>query len=350
MRNNLRHFHLVPQLYEELLRRIWSGFYQTGTQLPSVKVLQEELQLGKHTVEKAVCMLADDGYLKRHPGRAPLIQIPRNKNVLRLALSGMNTVGESQMHYEKSPRRWLFKEAVQQALKQHKCHCVGVFDRQQLNKVLPVLDGIVHFEFLDKPANPAPEVGKPVLTIKNMLESSLQENTVYVDRNQALEKVAYYMVFHGVKSVLSLQRGNDVLHNEREKQLERILTELGWAPGFMHSMVTEGVNEKHSAAPLKAFLAQNPQLPLGVLCQGDLLACGAAKTALAMEMQLKKDIVIIGCTGIPEAEHWRPAVSSLTSPFQAMGQCAAKSIIKLIKQKSNLPPQVVNGQLIIRET
>ena len=350
MKKSLKHIRLAPQLYEELLRRIWCGDYPAGTQLESVSKLTELLGVGKHSVEAAVDMLAADGYLKKHPGRAPLIVMPQRKGVLHLAATGMNTSGELQMYYEKSPRRYLFKDSVLRALRKNNCHCTSIYDRQTLQKALPVLDGIVHFQFLDKPHNPAPQVGLPVLTVKNMLEEVLQPNTVYTDRDQAVEKTAYYMISYGVKSVLSLQRGNDVLHNEREKLLQKIMDGFGRSDLFYHTAITQGVGEKHAAAPLKAFLEKDPRRPIGVLAQGDLLARGCAQTALECGLQLKKDIIIVGCTGLPEAASWHPAVSSLTSPFASLGKCAAESVIKLIRSKQDLEPQIIYGQLIIRET
>lgn len=350
MKNALKHILLPPQIYEELLRRIWSAEYPVHTQLPSVSKLTAEFNVGKHSIEEAVAMLANDGYLKRHRGRAPLIVMPAGKKILRLAATGMNTTAESQMDYVRSPRRWLFKESVLQGLRQHNCHCAGVFDRSTLEKTRPMLDGIIHFEFLDKPHNPAPELGIPVLTVKNMLENELRPNTVYTDRDRAVEKSAYYLISHGIKSILSLQRGNDVLHNEREKLLLRTLADSGSQDIPLYSAVTEGIREKNAVAPLKAFLAQKPELPVGILAQGDLLAKGAAQTALDCGLQLKKDIVIIGCTGLPEAANWHPAVTSLTSPFSELGKRAAETIIKLIETGQDQPPQIVYGQLIIRET
>lgn len=350
MKNSLKHVRLAPQLHEELLRRIWSRSYPVGTQLPSIRKLCSEFNVGKHSVEEAVALLARDGYLKRHPGRAPLIVMPQRKGLLRLAATGMNTSNESRMYYEKSPRRWLFKDSVFQALRKYNCHCTSIYDPQTLAQAVPVLDGVVHFQFLDKPHNPAPEVGLPVLTVKNMLEDKLCCNTVYTDRDKAVEKAAYYMISHGIKSVLSLQRGNDVLHNEREKLLKSILCQFGLASDCLRTVLTEGVSEKNAIGPLKMYLATAPELPLAVLAQGDLLARGAAKVAAECGLQLKKDIIIIGCTGLPETASWHPAVTSLTTPFADLGKCAAESIIKLIETKHDLEPQIVYGQLIIRET
>jgi len=350
MKNTLKHIRLAPLLAEEILKRIWSGRYPAGTRLASIRELRKEFPVGKHSLESAVAMLACNGYLKRHAGRTPLIRMDRRSGVYRIAMCDFRMPERRTVRYETSPRSWLFKDAVAQALRRRNCHCVSIGSPEELQAVAPVVDGLIQFIFIDRPVPPICGFAAPVLTVKNTVEEPLTANTLYTERDQALEKAAYYMISHGIRSLVSLQRGSDPLHNEREKHLRRILRNFGWSGNPVQTLATGEVMEKNAVGPLRAFLHKKPPLPLGVLAQGDLLARGAAGLAVEMGLRLKKDIVIIGCTGIPEAADWRPAVTSLTSPFQAMGKCAAEGILRLIAGEKELPPRIVHGQLLIRET
>ena len=60
---------LYQTVYSTLQERIRTGKIQPGERLPAEKVLAEEFEVSRITVQKAMSMLVQDGYVVRRPGR-----------------------------------------------------------------------------------------------------------------------------------------------------------------------------------------------------------------------------------------------------------------------------------------
>lgn len=60
---------LYKNVYATLLEQIRSGKIQPGERLPAEKVLAEEFDVSRITIQKAMGMLVQDGYVVRRPGR-----------------------------------------------------------------------------------------------------------------------------------------------------------------------------------------------------------------------------------------------------------------------------------------
>lgn len=60
---------LYKNVYAALLEQIRSGKIQPGERLPAEKVLAEEFDVSRITIQKAMGMLVQDGYVVRRPGR-----------------------------------------------------------------------------------------------------------------------------------------------------------------------------------------------------------------------------------------------------------------------------------------
>lgn len=60
---------LYESVYTALLEQIRSGKIQPGERLPAEKVLAEKFEVSRITIQKAMGMLVQDGYIVRRPGR-----------------------------------------------------------------------------------------------------------------------------------------------------------------------------------------------------------------------------------------------------------------------------------------
>lgn len=72
---------MYQTVYDQILRRIQSGGYAEGEKLPSDAELRELFGVSMITLNKALNMLADEGYLARVPGRGTFVSAltPQNK-------------------------------------------------------------------------------------------------------------------------------------------------------------------------------------------------------------------------------------------------------------------------------
>ncbi len=65
---------LYKQLYDSLAERIRSGQYPAGGLLPSEAALRKEFQVSSITVKKAFGLLAEEGFIRRVPGRGTFVR------------------------------------------------------------------------------------------------------------------------------------------------------------------------------------------------------------------------------------------------------------------------------------
>lgn len=61
-------------LYETLRQQLVKGVYETGSLLPSEKVLQQTYKLTQPTVRQALSMLAEEGFIKKYQGKGSVVQ------------------------------------------------------------------------------------------------------------------------------------------------------------------------------------------------------------------------------------------------------------------------------------
>ena len=64
---------IFQQLYEQLARRIVSGFYPPGARLPSVRELAASLTINPNTIQRAYRELEAEGYICSVPGRGSFV-------------------------------------------------------------------------------------------------------------------------------------------------------------------------------------------------------------------------------------------------------------------------------------
>ncbi len=68
---------LGEPIYEQIVRAvkkaIATGQLQSGTQMPSVRVISRELGVNPNTVQKAISRLTDEGVLASHPGQGSFV-------------------------------------------------------------------------------------------------------------------------------------------------------------------------------------------------------------------------------------------------------------------------------------
>ena len=75
------------ELYEQLRRHIEEGIYGPGDLLPSENELCAVNQVTRPTVRRALDLLANEGYIKKHQGLGSVVQNPP-KGIGILSFSG----------------------------------------------------------------------------------------------------------------------------------------------------------------------------------------------------------------------------------------------------------------------
>src|SRR5688500_4293833 len=74
---------LYQQMYEKLRQLILGSHIATGTQMPSTRVLAQELGVSRNTVLAAFSQLAAEGYLTSRPGAGGFVADPLPDDMFR---------------------------------------------------------------------------------------------------------------------------------------------------------------------------------------------------------------------------------------------------------------------------
>ena len=84
-------------MYDDLLERIRSGKIRPGERLPAEKALAEEFDVSRITIQKAMSMLVQDGYIVRRPGRGSFTSMNAGKADAKSGERGTDAGGMSRV-------------------------------------------------------------------------------------------------------------------------------------------------------------------------------------------------------------------------------------------------------------
>lgn len=88
---------LYQTVYDDLLERIRSGKIRPGERLPAEKALAEEFDVSRITIQKAMSMLVQDGYIVRRPGRGSFTSMNAGKADAKSGERGTDAGGMSRV-------------------------------------------------------------------------------------------------------------------------------------------------------------------------------------------------------------------------------------------------------------
>lgn len=106
-----------------------------------------------------------------------------------------------------------------------------------------------------------------------------------------------------------------------------------------------------SRAAMKKLMSRpDNQRPTAVFCGNDVLAIGAVLEAQSLDLDVPRDVSIVGFDNLPLAEHLRPALTTVHVPSRRMGQAAADFVLSAIAGTQDQNSIPLPTTLMIRET
>ncbi|MDD5697570.1 MAG: LacI family DNA-binding transcriptional regulator [Victivallaceae bacterium] len=100
---------------------------------------------------------------------------------------------------------------------------------------------------------------------------------------------------------------------------------------------------------LDIIAAEHPETDC-ILCANDVMAMGFIAAARERGIRIPQDIAVIGYDDIHPARYYSPALSSVSLQLTRLGEAAALSLERLIGGTTDLPPELIECELIIRES
>jgi len=96
-------------------------------------------------------------------------------------------------------------------------------------------------------------------------------------------------------------------------------------------------------------LLQGPIRPTALLCGNDVLAFGALLEAAALGVEVPKDLSVVGFDDLDLARQWRPALTTVHVPTEAMWTLAANYLLGAMEQATTEPVQrEIEVELVVR--
>lgn len=157
-----------------------------------------------------------------------------------------------------------------------------------------------------------------------------------------------YLIELGHKSIGFI---GDYKSIRRKEKFESIMDNYGLHINKDYIKVGEQRFEKGGYLRMKEILT-NEELPTAIIASYDLIAIGAMKAIYGSGLNIPKDISIIGIDNISITDYLEKALTTISVPYNDVGELASKIIIRKIKNKEYKVIQHVElkPELLVRDT
>ena len=195
------------------------------------------------------------------------------------------------------------------------------------------------------------ESGIPIVTVDNGL---INVPTIISDNFQGTRMALEYLMLKGAKHIAHiagpmrsfsamerLQGYKDTLENHTMTVDE--------------NLVVEAYNYDYNSGKnaLLQLIKQNSGIPDAIYAASDDIALGAIIALKELGYEVPKDVSVIGFDNIELTRYTSPSLTTVSQNKMMIGTEAAKHLIALINQETNIAPGIVKRvpvELIIRES
>lgn len=120
---------------------------------------------------------------------------------------------------------------------------------------------------------------------------------------------------------------------------------------FDDALVRDGDWQVKSGYDAALELLDAAPRPTAIFAGNDLMAAGAMYAITDTGLRVPQDIAVVGYDNREIARIFRPAMTTVTLPLNAMGQASAQMLLDLLQGERDAQAEVkIRGELIIRES
>lgn len=113
----------------------------------------------------------------------------------------------------------------------------------------------------------------------------------------------------------------------------------------------EGIDQDSSRKAMRRILASDQPAPQAVFALGDVMALGAIRGCLEAGLRVPEDVVVIGGTGLPLAEHTHPSLATLDQPMDEIGLQAVAMLVAMDREGTRrIVGRRIPSRLVLRES
>lgn len=352
-----KYFSLMEHLKQEIL----SGNIKPGEKLPSEKELSEQFHLSRHTIRKAIAILASNGYVIAEHGKGTFcservrhMKHSRNVAVITTYLSdyifprliqGMDRIltanGYSIILKNTGNSRTNEARALEDILTKD---IDGVIIEPSKSQILCKHTNL--YEMLE-------EYEIPYVFIQGIYEQMREKPHILMDDCKGGYLLTKYLIENSHKHVAGVFKADDMQGKERHKGYVQALQEAGY--GYNPDMVIWFHTEDRKTKP--SLLVEHmltDKLPLDAfVCYNDQIALDVIRTLHKNGLTVPEDISVTGYDNSIIAQNGLINLTTIAHPQEKLGEMAAKL---LIEQMQKIPRDqshvewLIQPELIIRES
>ncbi len=350
---------LIQQSRTQYARLITSGQLRTGTLLPAVRTLAEQLGVNVNTVRIAYQRLAEDGLVATSHGVGTRVLPLDPAQLVQLAAAERTNAVGIIVPDMGNPFYASFLQGVEKVARENETMLLVYSTHDDPHQLLRAVaqfsarhvDGLIAASC--NLCKLIPEQSKPLarLPVVHADSPACTHYSVQMDLENAGYQATQHLIEHGHRDIgLVTHIGDFANVRPVNRGYERALEEarIDFDPDLITRV--DGFDMQAGRLGAQALLS-SPKRPTAIFAIADMLALGVMEAVRTAGLRIPHDIALTSFNNIAFAALVAPALTSVAAPAHDLGQESMKMLNSLMGGKQ--PPRqrvMLPTSLIIRES
>jgi len=350
-------------IIDDIKSHILSGTYKPGDRIPSEYVLQENYQVSRQTVRKAILELSNEGFLRSEKGSGTYVSTHyRSKAGVR---SMNKTIGVITTYISD----YIFPSiirGIESRLNEDNYSLLLAStnnDIEQEKKALEMMlsygvDGLIVEPTRSNVYNPNiayylsfKEQEVPFVMI-NAYYEELEVPFFCLDDVQSSYLATRELITKGHSQIGIIAKMDDLQGKYRMKGFIKALGEAKLRFQQEHVLSFDTATKADLSANLEVYLNDNRDDVTAIVCYNDEVGLEVVNVCRKLGISIPDDLSVIGQDNSYIAKNANIQLTTLTHPQEQMGRDAADWVIKSLQGKKDLPtktyyqPELIAGETV----
>ncbi len=345
-------------LMEQLKADILSGNIRPGDKLPSENELSKKYSLSRHTVRKAIGILAQEGYIEAFHGKGTfcsesLRHMQQSKNIAVVItyisdyifprlIQGMDKV------FSENGYSIILKNTGNS--RQREAACLEELLQKDIDGLIiePSKSQLMcrHqnlYQRLEK-------YGVPYIFIQGIYTEMADKPHILMDDAKGGYLVTKYLLDQGHEQIVGFFKADDMQGIQRHKGYVLALQERGipYDPDNVVWFHTE--DRRHKPAMMIRLMLENGKLPDGIVCYNDQIAVQVIEELEKGNIRVPEDVSVTGYDNSLYAQKGT-GITTIAHPQEKLGEMAAELLLEKmngVSEGESRVKRLIQPELIVR--
>jgi len=357
-KRNKRNQPRYSQIKSEIIDKIKSGEYEQGEFLPTLTEICNHYNVSMITSQRAFVELAELGYVERRQGRKAIVTLPTSLKVNK-SIGIVYAAGDkSKPDYRHAPWGATILNAIQNTILSDGNIMTLIPENYDYLSIADSLSGyiLIDSHLRTELYDQLKATGKPFVVICPHSVHGVRPNQIAPTYHQAGIELAEHFLRGGMKSfgyLVPHEMGEHAHANLKSRMQSFFETIANYGFNIENFKFFECGFYQHEAYADMRELLKSGQLkpPFGLISLGDFIAMGACTALMEAGLQVRKDFMIVGSSGLDVIAQFAPKLSTFVQPLTEMAHQAVALIYDQIRENTTvIPGKGMLVQFIANET